>query len=147
MLSSEHASVALSNDSPDIRLTRLTNKLPSNKDFYSFTFRHLQIDELATRIWRSAAPLKCKIFCWLAKRRRIPTNERRFRHMLSDSAACPSCPLDEDVDHLLVTCHRAREVWQFFQFGPLAQDPPTFAGLLSSRCTSYETTTVFTAIA
>jgi hypothetical protein len=46
-----------------------------------------------------------------------------------------------------VTCHRAREVWQFFQFGPLAQDPPTFAGLLSSCCTSYETTTVFTAIA
>jgi hypothetical protein len=56
MLSSELASVALSSDSSDIRLARLTNKMLSNKDFYSFTFRHLQIDELATRIWKSAPP-------------------------------------------------------------------------------------------
>jgi hypothetical protein len=109
-LTSKLASVELRPDEEDNRVSRLTNKLLSNKDFYSFTFRHLQTDELATIVWRSDAPLKCKIFCWLAKRRRLPTNERRFQHLLAPSAACPSCPLDEDVDHLLLACPRAREV-------------------------------------
>jgi hypothetical protein len=27
-----------------------------------------------------------------------------------DSAACSSCPHDEDIDHLLLTCPRALEI-------------------------------------
>jgi hypothetical protein len=44
------ASVALSNNTTDSRLCRLTNKKLSNKDFYTFSFRHLQVDELATNV-------------------------------------------------------------------------------------------------
>jgi hypothetical protein len=73
-ITNELDSVVLRAHSPDTRVGRLTNKMLSNKDFYSIAFRHLQVDASATSVWWSAAPLKCKIFCWLAKRRRLPTN-------------------------------------------------------------------------
>jgi hypothetical protein len=101
-------------DNLDFRDSRLTNKKLSNKNFYDNSFSHLQTDELATAIWRSAAPLKCKVFYWLARRWCLPTNERRFRHNLSPSATCISCPEDGDIDHLLLLCPQAKEVWNFF---------------------------------
>jgi hypothetical protein len=131
---------------PDTRLCRVTNKSLSNKDFYLNTFRHLRLDDRGKMIWDCAAPLKYKIFVWLARRRRLPTNARRFRHQLSSSVMCPSCPLDEDVDHLLVTCHRAHEVWAALL--PADQDltaPAT--DLLLSRSQSFEDRTIRIAIA
>jgi hypothetical protein len=35
-------------------------------------------------IWKSYAPLKCKIYCWLAVKDRHWTSDRRFRHGLQD---------------------------------------------------------------
>jgi hypothetical protein len=35
-------------------------------------------------IWKSRAPLKCKIFIWLAALNRLWTADRRFRHGLQD---------------------------------------------------------------
>jgi hypothetical protein len=130
-----------------IFLSAVSNKMLPNKDFYSNSFRHLQPDELATAVWRSAAPQKCKIFCWLAKHRRLPTNARRFQHQLATSVACPSCPLDEDVDHLLLTCHRAREMWLFFSPASNLNGPCSFPELLQRRCQSLEASTVHLAIA
>jgi hypothetical protein len=65
-LANELSSVILRHDVHDTRCGRLTNKKLSNKSVYSNSFRHLQIDEVAANIWKSAAPLKCKIFCWMA---------------------------------------------------------------------------------
>jgi hypothetical protein len=146
-LSAELQSYGLRSHTPDRHVGRLTNKMLSNKDFYSLTFRHLPIDELATSVWRSAAPLKCKIFCWLAKRRRLPTNARRFRHGLADSAACPSCSQDEDVDHLLLTYCRAQETWSFFNHLPPDQDLTCFSDLLRFRCRDKAEATITTAVA
>jgi hypothetical protein len=121
---------------PDLRGTRLTNKKLSNKCFYVNSFRHLQIDDVAPTVWRSAAPLKCKIFCWLARKKRLPTNERRFRHHLSTSATCLSCPLDEDTDHMLLFCPQATEVWGHFHRD---FDPGAYTGFsdfcLQRNCT------------
>ncbi|XP_071685447.1 uncharacterized protein [Lolium perenne] len=103
-LASELCSVALRHDSPDTRWDRLTNKKLSNKSVYTNSFRHLQIEEVAGKVWRSAAPLKCKVFCWLAWKKRLPTNERCFRHQLCNTAACLSCFQHEDTHHLLLTC-------------------------------------------
>jgi hypothetical protein len=86
----------------------------SNKSFYANSFMHLHTDELATRVWRSAAPLKCKVSCWLARRWHLPTNERWFQNRLSTSATCLSCLEDEYIDHILLLCPRAKEVWNFF---------------------------------
>ena len=35
-------------------------------------------------VWRSWAPLKCKIFAWLAMQYRLWTSDRRARHGLQD---------------------------------------------------------------
>jgi hypothetical protein len=132
---------------PDLRGTRLTNKKLSNKCFYVNSFRHLQIDDVAPTVWRSADPLKCKIFCWLARKKRLPTNERRFRHHLSTSATCLSCPLDEDTDHMLLFCPQATEVWGHFHHN---FDPGAYTGFsdfcLQHNCT-YEESTINTVIA
>ncbi|KAK1642427.1 hypothetical protein QYE76_060232 [Lolium multiflorum] len=145
-LTTELSSVVLCHDTPDKRVCRLTNKMLSNKDFYSNAFRHLHTQDLAAKVWRSAAPLKCKIFSWPAWKRRLPTNERRFRHRLADSGLCPSCPLEEDVDHLLLTCPRAREIWQFFNFDLGARGIAGFPALFTNCCRNLEETTVVTAI-
>jgi hypothetical protein len=64
-------------------------------------------------LWKSFAPLKCKIFTWLALRNRLWTSDRRWRHGLQDhSEACFTCLQGEDtVNHVLVQCPYARQVW------------------------------------
>jgi hypothetical protein len=140
-------SVVLRLDVPDLRVSRLTNNLLTNKNFYSSFFSNLQLDDIATKVWRSAAPLKCKIFCWLARKKRLPTNERRFRHHLGTSATCLSCPGDEDTDHLLLHCPRASEIWRFFHRDFDDHDYATFPDFWLLRCRTYEETTINTAIA
>ncbi|KAK1697591.1 hypothetical protein QYE76_014288 [Lolium multiflorum] len=145
-LTSERSIVRACIDIPDLRDGRRTNKKLSNKCFYVNSFRHLQIDEVANRVWRSVASLKCKIFCWLARKRHLPTNERRFRHNMSTSATCLFCDLDEDTDHLLFHCPRATEVWAFFHrdFAPGAVS--SFSEFWLERCSTFEETTINTAI-
>jgi hypothetical protein len=69
--------------------------------------------EMEKLIWKSFAPLKCKIFIWLAIRNRLWTSDRRVRHGLQvDSEACFTCLQEEDtVDHILSKCPYARLVW------------------------------------
>jgi hypothetical protein len=55
------------------------------------------------------------------------------------------CP--EDVDHLLLSCHRAREVWRFFHLSFADQDPYRLEDLLRSSFSSFEASTIITAIA
>lgn len=131
---------------PDIRLNRATNKELSNRDHYANSFRHLLNDEQAKKGWRSFAPLKCKIFLWLAHRRRLPTNTRRFRHNLTTLATCPSCMEDEDVDHLLTSCPKASEVWIHFQTSQKTA-PHSLQAMLGSWFCSAKDATISTAIA
>jgi hypothetical protein len=145
-LTCELGSVVLRPDIPDARVGRLTNKGLTNKDFYTNSFRHLQVDDQATMVWRTAAPLKCKVFCWLARRRRLPTNERRFRYTVAPSAACPSCPADEDTDHLLIRCPRAQDVWSFFHPDATHLSNASLTDVLQLLFRSFEEATVNTAI-
>jgi hypothetical protein len=67
----------------------------------------------AAAIWENGAPLKQKIFAWLAVQRRLWTADRRTRHGLQPStSACYVCLQEEDTaDHLLVQCVHARQAW------------------------------------
>lgn len=67
----------------------------------------------AVCIWKCWAPLKCKIFAWLAFKYRLWTCDRRARHGLQLlPSPCYVCDQEEDnVDHILVRCVYAREVW------------------------------------
>jgi hypothetical protein len=68
---------------------------------------------MAKQVWRSHAPLKCKIFGWLALRRRLWTSDRRARHGLQKNPdSCATCLQEEDnVDHILAQCPYAKMVW------------------------------------
>jgi hypothetical protein len=146
-LNSALATVHLQPHSHDTRVAKSFNQKLSNKDFYVNSFRHLLPDDKAKTTWLSAAPLKCKIFTWLMRRRRLPTNERRHRHQLALSAACPSCPCDEDTAHLIVECHRASEVWNHFFPGLVAAFSGDVEDIWSPLPQCKAMTTIKTAIA
>jgi hypothetical protein len=60
--------------------------------------------------WKNGAPLKCKLFMWLAIQDREWTSARRHRHGLQDRPMpCYVCLQDEDaMDHLFTQCVHAR---------------------------------------
>lgn len=63
-------------------------------------------------IWRTWAPLKVKIFLWLALRRRHWTRDRRRRHGLDAQDNCYLCDQDpESINHIVANCSFSREVW------------------------------------
>jgi hypothetical protein len=91
----------------------------SAKDTYTMLCHGRVRSAIATPIWRSLAPLKCKNFSWLASRQKLWTSDRRARHGLQDhSEPCFTClPEEDNVDDILAQCVFAREVW----FGSLQQ--------------------------
>ena len=57
------------------------------------------------RIWKSWAPMKCKLFIWLATNNRRWTSDRLAKRGLPHPAACPLCDqADETIQHILVSC-------------------------------------------
>lgn len=63
-------------------------------------------------VWGSWAPMKVKIFLWLALRRRHWTADRRQRHGLPSHTRCFLCDqADESIDHIIASCTFSREVW------------------------------------
>lgn len=83
------------------------------KSTYSRLCMGLTRSPTAGGIWRSWAPLRCKIFAWLTVQYRLWTSDRRARHGLQDAPSpCFTCLQEEDnVDHILTQCPYAREVW------------------------------------
>jgi hypothetical protein len=84
-------------------------------------------------VWGSFAPMKCKIFAWLALKYRLWTSDRRARHGLQEIPdACYTCLQEEDnVDHLLVMCPYARQVWcRVLHSAELQLADPGFTGNL-----------------
>lgn len=80
---------------------------------YQRMFMGLVRTRTAQAIWRSWAPLRCKIWAWLSVQYRLWTYDRRARHRLQDEPSpCFLCLQEQDnVDHILVQCVYAREVW------------------------------------
>ncbi|KAM0906593.1 hypothetical protein ACQ4PT_016669 [Festuca glaucescens] len=84
-------------------------------------------------VWGSFSPMKCKMFAWLALKYRLWTSDRRARHGLQDrSDACYTCLQGEDnVDHALVLCPYARQVWcRVLHSASLRIEDPGFVGNL-----------------
>jgi hypothetical protein len=58
------------------------------------------------------APLRCKFFIWLAIKNRCWTANGLTKRGLTHPAACPLCDQEnETVQHLLVSCVFACQVW------------------------------------
>jgi hypothetical protein len=83
-------------------------------------------------------PLRCRFFAWLALRNRCWTSDRLARRGLDHQEACPFCDqAEESIDHILVQCVLAREVWNRACTAMNKQDwVPTGATRLIDWCTS-----------
>jgi hypothetical protein len=67
-------------------------------------------------VWDSWAPLRIKLFLWLALRKRLWTADRRRRHGLEAQDNCYLCDQEpESIDHIIVQCSYAKQVWWFIR--------------------------------
>lgn len=79
---------------------------------YTAFFHGCESMAAASEIWSSRAPGKCQFFMWLAVRGRCWTADRLARHGMPHPARCPlSDQGTETIDHLLLGCVFARQVW------------------------------------
>jgi hypothetical protein len=79
---------------------------------YSAFFHGQTVILGAKELWNTKAPNNCRFFGWLILHGRCWTADRRQRHGLQDSAACALCSQGtETIDHLLLGCVFAHEVW------------------------------------
>lgn len=66
-------------------------------------------------IWKSKAPLKCKVFLWLACRERCWTADRLQSRGMDHPAACPFCDQQQEtINHLMMGCPFVRDIWHCF---------------------------------
>ncbi|WVZ68362.1 LOW QUALITY PROTEIN: hypothetical protein U9M48_017311 [Paspalum notatum var. saurae] len=93
---------------------RLLWRWSPNGQFNAYRLLHegsIHRPEIAI-VWKTWAPLRVKLFLWLAWQRRIWTADQRRRHGLEARAACYLCnSADETCDHLLIECSFTHQVW------------------------------------
>ena len=69
-------------------------------------------DESWDWIWKAPGLPKHKMFLWQIRWNRMPTNGNINYRMISHPSSCPFCPdKEENMDHILRSCHRASEIW------------------------------------
>jgi hypothetical protein len=101
------------NEQPDKTIWRWTaNGDYSAKSAYMMLYEGSTLFAGHSLVWKAWAPLKVKIFLWLALRRRHWAADRRRRHGL---LAQPRCHLygqmEEFIDHIIAACPFSREIW------------------------------------
>ena len=101
------------NDQPDQTVWRW-----ANDGAYSAKSTYYMLHSASTPflghklIWKTWAPLRIKIFLWLAFRRRHWTGDKRARHGLEAREMCYLCDQGrQTIDHILAECPFTREVW------------------------------------
>lgn len=105
--------LALQQEVPDQHVWRLTNHGDyTSKSAYEAFFTGTIKFGPWRRIWKSWAPLKCKFIVWLAIKNRCWTADRLAKRGLPHPSACPLCDqAEETIQHVLIGCVLAREVW------------------------------------
>jgi hypothetical protein len=64
------------------------------------------------RLWGTWAPLRVKIFLWIAPRSRHWTADRRARHGLDANEHYFLCDQEpETIDHIIASCSFSKQVW------------------------------------
>ena len=112
----------LSSHSPlSLKLDRIRWKLGKNETFASSSFYHALRGANGglfpwKSIWCVKAPSRVSFFIWTAAWGRILTSDN-LRHGYSMADWCCMCRCSrEAVDHLLLHCRCAYELWSFFFF-------------------------------
>ena len=90
-------------------------------------------DESWDWIWKSPGLPKHKMFLWQIRWNRMPTNSNINYRMISHPSNCSFCPdKEENMDHILRSCHKASEIWGKIGF-PL-DNSLLFQEWLKSNC-------------
>lgn len=83
----------------------------SAQSAYLHFFEDRPVSPTWTQIWRCWAPLKCRIWLWLACANRCWTADRLERRNLPFCARCPLCDqAPETMSHLLMDCPFSKSV-------------------------------------
>jgi hypothetical protein len=107
------AGVALRREIPD----SVTCKLTSNGEYtatsaYQFQFEGSIRFPFQETIWNTDAPLKCKIFSWMATLGKFHTADCLSKKRMPHNAACVMCLSEPEMAvHLLANCPATRRVW------------------------------------
>jgi hypothetical protein len=112
---------------PDRYIWKLTNdgSYSSKSAYAAFFLGSIKFGSWR-RIWKTWAPPRCKFFIWLVFHNRVWTADRLAKRNLPHPESCPLCDQeDETINHLLVGCVFARQVWSLVlhQFGLLHLAP------------------------
>lgn len=101
-----------------------TKRLVLPRSAYAAKFAALDVSPTASFTWQSKAPLQCRFFGWLALKNRCWTSDHLARRGLSHQDSCPFCDkADEAMNHLMLHCVLAKEVWTKFA---MATGKPNF---------------------
>lgn len=105
--------VQLLEDQPDQHLwTPEISGSYSARSAYARFFVGSTTFEPSKRLWKSWAPLRCKIFLWLAMLNRCWTADRLERRGLQHPDSCLLCDQEEEtIQHILTSCVFTRQVW------------------------------------
>ena len=89
-----------------------SNSRYSSRSAYRAFFAGKTLAAGADQVWKSRAPHGCRFFAWLVAKNRCWTGDRLLMRGLPHPAACPMCDQEpETLQHLLLGCVVAREVW------------------------------------
>lgn len=120
--------VHLQPDQEDKHVWRMeaSGQFSSKSAYHAFFIGSIEFEPWK-RLWRTWAPLKVKLFVWLALWNRCWTADRLAKRGLPHSARCVLCDQEmEDMHHRLVGCVFVREAWfQILQAVGMAQLMPT----------------------
>jgi hypothetical protein len=82
--------------------------------------------ESASAIWKSWAPLRCKIAAWLFIRKRVLTADRLAKRSLPYNEKCVFCnSAEENMQHLFMGCVVVNIIWnKMLQWANLQNTAP-----------------------
>lgn len=84
----------------------------SSKSVCKFFYNTFVKFAAAEPIWKAWAPLKVKVFMWLAVKNWLWTAARRQRRGLQEHECCGLCDQElETADHLFSRCSFSMQVW------------------------------------
>ena len=84
----------------------------STRSVYQAHFKTNITCEVAEAIWKSWAPIKCKLAMWLIIRQRVWTADRLQIRGLPHPDKCPYCSLTrENTQHLFMGCAIINIIW------------------------------------
>jgi len=76
--------------------------------------RHQQHNNNYRFLWLKSVPLKVLIFAWRLFLNRIPTRDKLFHRkvlLVSEQGCIANCGINEDIEHLFLTCGFFGGVW------------------------------------